>query len=66
MALKDWPRHRLVLLWVAFLVAAVLLMLTGALLDASGAESASVLAFFLASVCIAAPLILTWHRKRDR
>ena len=66
MPLRDWPLHRLVLAWVVCVAAALFLMLTGTVLDASGARSAGLLTFFLASICIAAPLILTYHWRRDR
>jgi membrane protein implicated in regulation of membrane protease activity len=66
MALRDRPRLRLLLLWVVFAAAALLLMLTGTVLDASGARWASLFSFFLASVCIAALLIVRWRRRRDR
>jgi preprotein translocase subunit SecF len=66
MSLRDWPPLRLALVWVGFVLLSLLFMLVGTVLDASGSSLAGLLTFFLASVCIAAPLILTWHWKRDR
>ena len=66
MALRDWPLHRVVLVWIAFVLVALLLMLAGTVLDASGSETAGLFTFFLASICVAAPLLLTWHWRQDR
>lgn len=66
MTFENWPLRRIVLAWVGCLLLALLLMLTGSLLDAGGRASLGLVLFLLASVAVAAPLILTWHWRKDR
>lgn len=66
MTLREWPLRRLVLVWVGCLFLTLLLMLAGTLLDAAGDAALGLLLFLLASVAVAAPLILTWHWRKDR
>ncbi len=66
MTLKEWPTYRLALVWVGFVCLALLFMLAGTLFDASGGSVPGLLMFLLASACVVAPLILTWHWRRDR